>query len=316
MEKLLIVCGPTATGKTNLALKLAKRFNGEIVSFDSRQVYKSMDIGTGKDIKGYEFKNGFYVVKGIKIWLYDLVSPNYRFNVVDFIKESKKVVGDIWKRNKLPILVGGTGFYLQGLIEDVENLGVLPDFELREGLDSLSLIDLQDKLKKLNFQRWGKMNDSDRKNPRRLMRAIEISLNKNETEKIEPLKANCLKIGLKTSLKDLYSLVDKRVEQRVKDGVEKEIKTLMNNGYDFKNSALGTTLGYKDWEPYFLGKKKKDKVIVDWKNFEHGYVRRQLTWFKRDKDIKWFDILGSKWQDKVERTVFLWYTKKNDAQKD
>ncbi len=163
MEKLLIVCGPTATGKTNLALKLAKRFNGEIVSFDSRQVYKSMDIGTGKDIKGYEFKNGFYVVKGIKIWLYDLVSPNYRFNVVDFIKESKKVVGDIWKRNKLPILVGGTGFYLQGLIEDVENLGVLPDFELREGLDSLSLIDLQDKLKKLNFQRWGKMNDSDRK---------------------------------------------------------------------------------------------------------------------------------------------------------
>jgi len=89
MEKLLIVCGPTATGKTNLALKLAKRFNGEIVSFDSRQVYKSMDIGTGKDIKGYEFKNGFYVVKGIKIWLYDLVSPNYRFNVVDLSKNLK-----------------------------------------------------------------------------------------------------------------------------------------------------------------------------------------------------------------------------------
>jgi len=316
MEKLLIICGPTATGKTNLALKLAKKFNGEIVSFDSRQVYKGMDIGTGKDIKGFEFKNGFYLVEGIKIWLYDLVNPDYQFNVADFIKEAKKIINDVWKRKRLPILVGGTGFYLQGLLEGVESLGILPDFKLREELNSLSLINLQNKLKKLNPQRWEMMNDSDRKNPRRLIRAIEVSLNKDKLKKEKPLKANLLKIGLKASLKDLYSLVNQRVDQRIKDGVEEEIKTLIDKGYDFKNSVLGTTIGYKDWEFYFLGKKKKDEVITDWKNVEHGYVRRQLTWFKRNKDIKWFDILGNKWQDKVERKVFLWYTKKNDAQKD
>ncbi len=316
MEKLLIICGPTATGKTNLALKLAKKFNGEIVSFDSRQVYKGMDIGTGKDIKGFEFKNGFYLVEGIKIWLYDLVNPDYQFNVADFIKEAKKIINDVWKRKRLPILVGGTGFYLQGLLEGVESLGILPDFKLREELNSLSLINLQNKLKKLNPQRWEMMNDSDRKNPRRLIRAIEVSLNKDKLKKEKPLKANLLKIGLKASLKDLYSLVNQRVDQRIKDGVEEEIKTLIDKGYDFKNSVLGTTIGYKDWEFYFLGKKKKDEVITDWKNVEHGYVRRQLTWFKRNKDIQWFDILGNKWQDKVERKVFLWYTKKNDAQKD
>lgn len=310
MEKLLIICGPTATGKTNLALKLAKKFNGEIVSFDSRQVYKGMDIGTGKDIKGFEFKNGFYLVEGIKIWLYDLVNPDYQFNVADFIKEAKKIINDVWKRKRLPILVGGTGFYLQGLLEGVESLGILPDFKLREELNSLSLINLQNKLKKLNPQRWEMMNDSDRKNPRRLIRAIEVSLNKDKLKKEKPLKANLLKIGLKASLKDLYSLVNQRVDQRIKDGVEEEIKTLIDKGYDFKNSVLGTTIGYKDWEFYFLGKKKKDEVITDWKNVEHGYVRRQLTWFKRNKDIQWFDILGNKWQDKVERKVFLWYTKK------
>lgn len=316
MEKLLVICGPTATGKTNLALKLAKKFNGEIVSFDSRQVYKGMDIGTGKNVKGYEFKNSFYLVEGIKIWLYDLVNPDYQFSIADFIKEVKKIINDIWEKDKLSILVGGTGFYLQGLLEGVESVGVLPNFKLREELNFLSLISLQDKLKKLNLQRWKKMNDSDKKNPRRLIRAIEISLNKDKFKKRKPLKANFLKIGLKTSLKNLYSLVDQRIDQRVKDGVEKEIRSLINKGYDFKNSVLGTTIGYKDWEPYFLGKIKKDKVVADWKNTEHGYVRRQLTWFKRDKDIEWFDILDSKWQDKVERTVFLWYTKKDDAQKD
>jgi len=316
MEKLVVICGPTASGKTNLALKLAKRFDGEIVSFDSRQVYRDMDIGTGKDIKGYEFKDSFYLVEGIRIWLYDLVNPDYQFNVADFIKEAKRVINDIWKRKKLPILAGGTGFYLQALLEGVESLGILPDLKLRKELNSLSLVKLQNKLKNLNIKKWKIMNDSDRKNPCRLIRAIEVSLNKDKFKKETPLKANILKIGLKSSLKDLYNLVDQRVDQRVKDGVEREIKTLIDKGYNFKNSVLGTTIGYKDWEPYFLNKKKKDKVIIDWKNVEHGYVRRQLTWFKRDKDIEWFDILGSKWQDKVERTVFLWYTKKNDAQKD
>ncbi len=310
MKKILVICGPTATGKTGLALKLAKKFKGEVVSFDSRQVYKGMDIVTGKDVLGAKFKDGFYLIKGIKIWLYDLVEPDYQFNVADFTREAKKVIKDIWQRGELPILAGGTGFYLKALLEGIESLGILPDFALREELSYLKLTELQKRLKRFNPQRWIKMNTSDQKNPRRLIRAIEVSLKKDKVLKKSSLKANLLKIGLKAPLKDLYHLVDQRVEKRVEVGAEKEIKALMNKGYNFKNSILGTTIGYRQWRPYFEGKKTKKEVIFAWKNVEHGYVRRQLTWFRKDKQIKWFDILSRGWQDKVERTVFLWYTKK------
>ena len=310
MKKLLVVCGPTATGKTNLALKLAEKFDGEIISFDSRQVYIGMDIGTGKDVKGAKLQNGFYLADGVKIWLYDLVNPDYKFSVADYLIAAKKVIKITWQGEKLPILVGGTGFYIQALLKGLDSLGVSPDWELRKKLGTLGLPELQKRLGKLDFQRWQEMNKSDRQNPRRLIRAIEIALNKKEGLKQKGLKANVLKIGLKTSLSKLYNLVDQRVEQRVKEGVEEEIKALVRKGYHFKNSVLGSTIGYKEWQSFFEGRKSREEVVKDWKNSEHGYVRRQQTWFRKDKQIRWFDISGKEWQDKVERAVLVWYTEK------
>ena len=131
MEKLLIICGPTATGKTKLGIKLAKKFNGEIVSADSRQVYKGMDIGTGKEVE-----DGKWVVDEIPIWLLDIVNPDYRFNVADYKKCADVVLDDIWKQGKLPILVGGTGFYIKAVIDGIGTMGVPPDWELRKILSA------------------------------------------------------------------------------------------------------------------------------------------------------------------------------------
>ncbi len=310
MKKLLVVCGPTTTGKTKLAIYLAKKFDGEVISADSRQVYIGMDIGTGKDVKGAKLQNGFYLIDGVKIWLYDLVDLDYQFSVADYLIAAKKIIKIIWQRGKLPILAGGTGFYIQALLEGLDSLGISPDWELREKLGSLSLSELQKRLRKLNSQRWQEMNKSDRQNPRRLIRAIEIALDRKESLGREGLKADVLKIGLKTSLSKLYNFVDQRVEERVKEGVEKEIKVLVKKGYHFKNSVLGSTIGYKEWQSFFEGRKSREEVIEDWKNSEHGYVRRQRTWFRKDKQIRWFDISGKEWQDKVERAVLVWYTER------
>ena len=194
MDKLLIICGPTATGKTDLAIRLAKKFGGEVISADSRQVYKGMNIGTGKDISNFKFqidfkfqisnfkfKVGYYQVDGIKIWLYDIVKPDYQFNVADYKECADLVTFDILNRGKLPILVGGTGLYIKAVVSGIETLGVPSDWKLRERLLHCSIASLLEQLKKLDPDRWEEMNESDRNNPRRLVRAIEIAYWKCET---------------------------------------------------------------------------------------------------------------------------------------
>ncbi len=331
MKKLLVICGPTATGKTSLGLSLARKFNGEIISADSRQVYQGMDIGTGKDlprnsnfhypVSNLRLKNfqiGYYETKGIKIWLYDIVKPDYFFNVADWVKCAKLVIKDIYQRDKLPILVGGTGFYLKALIEGFETIGIPPDYDLRQKINSLSVKELKEKLKKLDLPRWKKMNKSDKENPRRLIRAIEVALFRQKNpfladklkSQSKDKKLEILMIGLKATLKLLYQKIDKRVEERIKEGVEKEIRSLLMAGYDFEKSILGATIGYKEWKEYFTANVKKQtvkEIIYLWQLAEHHYAKRQITWFKKQKLIKWFDITQKGWQDKIEKLVDKWY---------
>lgn len=311
MKKLLAIVGPTATGKTNLAIELAKKFNGEILSFDSRQIYKGMNIGTGKDIKEAVFKNDHYLLDGIKIWLYDLVEPSQDFNVADYVKKAKLVLSKVWQNGKLPILVGGTGFYLRALVEGIGTLGIKPDLKLRGKLTSYSVKKLQEIIKDKDLARFKKMNYSDQLNPRRLIRAIEIADSTRENISDLGIKANLLVIGLKAPFEFLYQRIDNRVEERVKQGLEKEIKSLIAKGYDFDNSVLGRTLGYQQWKDYFDGEKNKNDILQKWKYDEHAYARRQMTWFKKDKKIIWFDIDQKGWETKVADQVFFWYTKKN-----
>lgn len=310
MNKLLVICGPTATGKTGLAVKLAKKFssrgrpasgwNGELISADSRQVYRGMDIGTGKDHP-----------KEMKIHLIDVVAPNQEFSVAQYVNLAWKVISDIWKRKKLPIIVGGTGFYIKGLIDGIETLGVPPDWELRKKLSNLDIKKLREILEKTCPERMREMNESDRNNPRRLIRAIEIA-SVGVPSQLHPASytLNPLFIGLTTPYKTLYQQIDKRVIQRVKMGAEKEVRRLLKKGYSWDLPAMNS-MGYIQWQPFFEGKVTKDEVIQRWKFTEHAYARRQMTWFKKDKRINWFDISLKGWENKVEDLVRKWYSKDN-----
>jgi len=316
-----------------------------------------MDIGTGKDLPAnpkfeilsskqilnskFEIRNyniGYYLIKGVKVWLYDVVKPDYRFSVADYVKCANVVIKDIWKRGKLPILVGGTGFYLKAVVDGIETMGVEPDGELRRQLDSWTAGQIGSLLKELDRERWERMNESDRRNPRRLVRAIEVAVWKLEVgdEKLDEdvgsgkkrkshfsfqnLASNLqyptstLFIGLTAPYEILYERIDKRVDERVKQGIIKEIEGLLKEGYDWENSALGKTIGYQEWGNHFVGSQftvhssqLRKEIIQRWKYNEHGYARRQMIWFRKDKRIHWFDITQKSWHNKVERLVRGWY---------
>jgi len=321
MYKLLIICGPTATGKTRLGIELAKKFNGEIVSADSKQVYRGMDVGTGKDLpvssklqlSAQSFQLGYYEIKRVKVWLLDIVEPDYKFNVADYKKCADAIVEDIWKRKKLPIVVGGTGFYIKAIVDGIETMGVLPDWKLREELSHCSIDSLLDCLRKLDPKKLERMNESDRRNPRRLIRSIEIAHDVkcqmlNVKTKGKMSNVNKLFVGLTAPNEILYQRIDQRVDERVRNGIEEEIRGLLEKGYDWGNSALGTTLAYREWKDYFEGKTTKEEVIRKWKFDEHDYARRQMTWFRKDSKINWFDITKEGWQAKVENLVESWYS--------
>ncbi len=187
MKKILVILGPTSTGKTDLAIKLAKKFNGEIISCDSRQVYKGLDIGTGKmPSESLEVKilksAGFWLINGmseaptnaVKVWMYDVINPGKKYTAFDFAKDASRIIKEINLRGKLPVVVGGTGLYLKALLGDIPNLKVPINKKLREELTTLSLEKLQQKLKKLSLKKWNSLNNSDKNNPRRLLRSIEI----------------------------------------------------------------------------------------------------------------------------------------------
>lgn len=315
MHKLLVICGPTATGKTSLGILLAKKFKGEIVSADSRQVYIGMDLATGKDLprnsklKIQKFKIGYYLFNNIPVWLTDIVKPNQEFSAADFVGLASKVIKDIESRNKLPIVLGGTGFYIKALIDGVETLGVPPDWTLRHDLEKNSREKLFEMLSRLDSTKAASMNSSDKQNPRRLIRAIEIALIGNSSPNIPKLpnnSNNILYIGLKTNYDLLYKRVDQRIEEQIKLGAEEEIRELLKRGYTWDLPAM-SAMGYGIWKPYFEKKKIREQVIKEWKYSEHDYVRRQMTWFKKDKRITWFDISEQDYFKKVEQLVKNWY---------
>lgn len=316
MEKLLVICGSTATGKTGLALQLAREFNGEIISADSRQVYKKMNIGTGKDLpeNASPFKESSkfgptYKINGINVWGYDLVSPKKEFSVARYVKYARKIINNILQRKKLPILVGGTGLYIEGVIDGIETISVPKNKRLRKRLEEKSAEDLFEQLAQIDAIKAASMNSSDKKNPRRLVRAIEITqwgMKGKKAAKIGPFKKDILLIGLKVDTKELERLIKKRVKERVKEGIVEEVKKLLEMGVGWEAQSLNS-LGYKEWKAFFEKKKQKKEVIKEWENDERKYAKRQTTWFKKDKRIKWFNIKAKTYPENVEKMVAKWY---------
>ena len=320
-EKLLIICGPTATGKTTLAIDVAKDLGGEIVSTDSQQVYEGMDIGTGKDIpKGAKFNKvgkdigGYYAIDGVNIWGYDLVSPKENFSVADYVPTARKIIKRVWDKNKLPILVGGTGLYIQGVVDGIRTVSVPRSESLRKNLEERGVDELFEQLAQLDPIKAASLNTSDRKNPRRLVRAIEIAQwevkgkKKKQRSGAKPLKGevNTKFIGLKGKRDKLCQRIEERVEKRVDQGIKEEIDELLQKGVTWEHQSMDS-LGYKHWKDYFEGVKKESEVIAEWTKDECQYAKRQITWFKKDKRIKWFDIFSKKYPENVEKTVKKWY---------
>ena len=299
MKKLLVICGPTATGKTALAIKLAKKFDGEIVSADSRQVYKGMDIGMGKEW-------GDVPIHG-----YDLVDPRREFSVSKYLKFARKILKDIWRRGKLPILVGGTGLYIKGVIDGIPTVEVPRNNELRKRLEEKSADELFESLSQLDAVRAGSMNSSDRKNPRRLVRAIEVA-QWNLGHGVKCLTSDILHptsvlvIGLTAAKEPLNKRIEDRVGERVKAGIKKEIESLLKNGVSWDDQSM-MSFGYRQYRDFFEGEVPEEVVVSEWTREEQKYVKRQMTWFKKDKRVGWFDIFEVDYQKKVEKMVAKWY---------
>jgi tRNA dimethylallyltransferase len=289
LGKLIVILGPTASGKTELAIKLAKKFNGEIVSADSRQVYKEMDIGTAKPERKKSNKRqttSKYMVEGVPHYLMDVVAPNEEFNVAIYKKMALKSIENIQKKGKLPFLVGGTGLYIKAIVDNINFPKVSPQKELREELEKKTAKELFKIYKKLDPEGAGLI---DKKNKRRLIRAIEVCKTTKKSfweqrKKGAPL-FDTLQIGIKLQKTELEKIIKKRVEKMFKMGLEKEVKMLAKK-YGWQISSM-RTIGYQEWQDYFKSKVDKEKVKEKIILHTIQFAKRQMTWFKRDKRIHW-----------------------------
>jgi tRNA dimethylallyltransferase len=321
--KLLVICGPTSTGKTTLGIKLANKFNGEIISADSRQVYRGLDIGTGKSLpKGLKIKYlwfgkyGYYNIDGVKIWGYDLADPRHEFSVSQYLKFFQRISIDIAKRGKLPILVGGTGLYIKGVIDGIPTAVVPKNSSLRKSLETKSIEELFEMLAQIDSFKAGQMNSSDKKNPRRLIRAVEVATwkvgNIKKEHDIEAKKSNLdiLEIGLVAPEAEINKRIDLSVNKRLKDGIKTEIEKLLKNHVNWSVQSM-TSMGYRQWRDFFEGKKLETETIEEWKDEEKKYVKRQMVWFKKDKRIVWFDITNENYPENVEKMVKKWHNTNN-----
>ncbi len=296
-SKILVILGPTATGKSDLAVKLARKYNGEIISADSRQVYKGMNIGTGKITKEE--------MQGVHHWLLDIVSPKEKFSVADFKKRADDKIKTILNRGKLPIIVGGTGFYIQSVVDNITLPEVPANPSLREKLEKKSLDDLASILKKIDDSRLKKI---DTRNRVRLIRAIEIahSLGKVPEIKKKDAEYEFLQIGLKLQPLELKKKIEKRLSARFKQGMIAEAERLHKKGLSFKRMReLG--LEYRYLADYLENRISKDELIAKLQTEIWRYSKRQMTWFKKDRRVNWLDpkdIYG------IKKLIDKWLTNK------
>jgi len=290
-RKILVILGPTATGKSRLGVKLARKFNGEIISADSRQVYRGLDIGSGKITKKEMGR--------VPHHLLDIASPKYRFTVVKFKEEAEKALKKIVARKKLPIIVGGTGFYIEALIDNVNYPAVLPNPLLRRKLAQKSTRELFRQLKKLDPRR---AQNIDPHNKVRLIRAVEIARALGKVPKIKKGSSyNPLFIGIDLPDQELKKKISIRLFARISRGMIAEVRKLRRQGVSWKRlhefgleyryTSLylgGSTLNQKKGRTSGTIASRKDLTEKLQSKIWH-FAKRQRTWFRRDKRIKWFE---------------------------
>ncbi len=315
MQKIVCIVGPTAAGKTNLAFLLAQKSNGALVSADAVQVFKKLNIISGKDIPSEaSYKNlpqlskdgydsGFYTYHNLPIFLLDVVEPTSSFSVSEFRELAENTIDYISDRKMLPIIVGGTGLYVNAILNGIDSLSVKPDFKLRAELSNLTVSELQKNLESLDKKKLASMNKSDVNNKRRLIRAIEISrVTDNESKVMKKNNYESLTIGLYCDKEALKKRIDERVDGRLKSGALEEAKHLFQN-YNNLAQQVKDANGYKQLFHYLQGKVSWDEALYRWKISEYHHAKNQMTWFRKYGNVEWFDIEDKNFRDVVENRI-------------
>ncbi len=299
-NKIIVILGPTASGKTGLAVKLAYKFNGEIVSADSRQVYRGMDIGTGKDLREYKVKSQKSKVISIPYHLIDVVSPKTEFSLAKYQRLAYKAIDDILKRGKLPIIAGGSGLYLQAIVDNYNLSKTKPNKSLRKKLEKLSADELFKNLQALNKKFAGRLNESERKNKQRLMRYMEICKTQiaANSGQIATNKADYdfLLIGLTWPREILRERIYKRlIKWFEKENIIGEVRQLRKSGVSWKRLE-NFGLEYK-YISLYLRKKLDYKEMIEKINISiRQFAKKQMSWFRRwerqGANIHWIENRG------------------------
>lgn len=296
---VVVIAGPTASGKTAISVELAKKINGEIVSSDSMQIYKDMDIGTAKVTKEE--------MQGITHYLVDCVSPEQRYTVSDFKKNAENAIKEILKKGKTPIVVGGTGLYVNSLIYGIEYQDMKFDESYRNEL--MARTEIPEELEKL----WNEANEIDpeamkiisKNDKKRIIRVLEIykatGKTKTEQERISRQKGvqyNYKVFGITMDRDVLYDRINRRVDIMIDSGLEEEVKNLITKYSEFPTALQG--LGYKEVVEYFNGILTRQEMIDKIKQESRRYAKRQLTWFRKNKEIIWLDSNKNTMQENID----------------
>ncbi len=278
---LIILLGPTASGKTGLSIKLAQKFNGEVISSDSRQIYRYMDIGTDK-ISQKE-------TQGIKHYMLDVCDPDRTFTMADYLREATNAIQGILKKGKIPFLVGGTGLYINAIADNYQLDAAPPDKELRaeleKELEEKGAETLHKMLEELDPLSASKIHPN---NHHYLIRALEINLKTKQPKQSRrgEAKYETFKIGINWDREKLYERINSRVGDQIERGILNEIKTLLAKGYSRDLPAM-TGLGYKEFFPYLDGEATLEECLEQLKQNTRNYAKRQMSWYRRDDEIYW-----------------------------
>ena len=302
-ENLFILIGPTAIGKTALSIDLAKKFNGEIISADSMQIYKYMDIGTAKVTKEE--------MDGIPHHLIDFIYPDEEYTVSNYQRDATRLIKDINSRNKLPMVVGGTGLYINSLVYNLNFAKVPPDekyrLELEDLADQHGDVYIHNLLKEIDIKSSNSISENDRK---RIIRALEVykvtgktMSEHNENFRKEVDKYNLSIVCLNMDRKELYDRINRRVDIMIEGGLVNEVKGILEKGYH-KDLVSLKGIGYKEIIMYLEGEITLEEAIEKIKQGSRNYAKRQLTWFRRDDRIKWINKDDFKDSDELSQYIY------------
>lgn len=281
MTKVVFILGPTGVGKTKMSISLAKKFDGEIISADSVQVFKGLNIGSAKITKNE--------MQGVKHYAIDILEPDEEFSVFDFVQYTKQKIEEISARGKLPIIVGGTGLYVKALTEGYDFGGTNPDKNLRKKLEKIAQEKGNDYLFELLKEKNPAMAEkTDKHNTVRLIRALEIALGGGEKSKND-VNFEFFLVALTRNREKLYEIINDRVDKMLEDGLIEEVEQLKKRGLSEKNQSM-RAIGYKEILAFLNGEYDRERMVELLKQHSRNFAKRQMTFLRGMNDVHYVDV--------------------------